>query len=992
LLSFGDINLQKQFWLYAVLAAALTACGGSGGSSNGEGSKFAPKSNNSTGAIVASGAPLPNVPFKVIRLSDNSEISSGRVGVDAYLQTSASASDAPFLIQVTDTGVNPNLTYQNIVLPSDFDSDGKANLNITPISTIVSKIVLNQAKRSLKESIFNWDSQRADAANAVKAAIQPLLDAQGLSSTTGLSLITQVFTPVSDPLDKVLDMVKIECLSDTNCTIKPASAKASLTTGPLTINTSNLTLATESAGDVKTKLSSAKNEMLATAPVVVVFSAGGAWGTANDAWAGYTGKFTIYNFTDQAVEGGAKLYFESTTLKQNGFWDVTATVADSKYALTLPTWGNIGPKSTTSEKPPSYTFGFNGSGIPSSVTDLSACNLNGKKCLILIDDGSLPVDTNRNEVKVRSWVNFLGSLSDDVSNERVRNETKVTPPPSRLTSTDNVQSTQQEVTVPSPQNRFAQIALVGTSSWVGGFNGELQLTNTSNVDWTSWKVSFKKPDSITAFGGWGNYKLDTSESTVTFTNESWNGALGKGKLIKLGFGGTGKLDTNELPTNCTISFNNSAAVKCDSAATTTNNTNLLTGANTTVQPTPPNPVQPPPTPKENNESPNGNSASQNQPNTPVIFGKEPSTVAEAVKITNPNTRVYVGYYPSWSDNWFSYKDWAGKDLTKDQILVASKLARVPATYTHVVVAFAQPDFKWSTKDNYNKNSWTGTGLNFNAGPQDIKASIEVLHKRGIKVLAAVGGATYNNWKDLALENGVSNGLITNALKQMMLDVGFDGLDVDYEVDGITTSDYKGAVNAMRKAVDLANAEDNGSRWLTLAGWSTGADPAGSYWGGKAGGERLAFEDPAMAKKIDMVSIMSYDARYENYDGPKAWDFYRDLFPSTTIVNIGLETAPEGWAGGMLVVNDSDAQCVGSRIEKDQVGNKVDLPYSVNRYASWVMQSNHKNRNPRDGAMLWQILKTATASCGTSTVASPGTIAKKISELYDLPNDLRDAWR
>ena len=72
--------------------------------------------------------------------------------------------------------------------------------------------------------------------------------------------------------------------------------------------------------------------------------------------------------------------------------------------------------------------------------------------------------------------------------------------------------------------------------------------------------------------------------------------------------------------------------------------------------------------------------------------------------------------------------------------------------------------------------------------------------------------------------------------------------------------------------------------LTLAGWSTGADctaqtsaSAGcagklSYWGGNAGRERgVLLKYPAVASMLDMVNVMSYDARYEHYDGVVAYD-------------------------------------------------------------------------------------------------------------------------
>lgn len=979
-----------------LVCLALAACGGGGGGGSvsgdsGSGDSYTPSGSYSMGAVVATGAPLANVPFTITRLVSNTVASSGTVGLDAYLQAQVSQADAPFVIKVTDTGVTPNVVHENLVLPSDFGSDGKANMNVTPISTIVTKIVRGQLGDLSKATVAELATQRAAAANVVKTALQPLLDAAKVSVTSGTDLITKVFIPVSDPLDKVLDAIQVECTNATACSITPTNAKAASAAAAMSINTNSVAEANTSASTVKVTLASAKDDMMSTAPVVVVFGSGGAWGTANDAWAGYTGKFTVYNFTDQAIDGNAVLYFESSKLKQNGFWDVAATVSSGKFSLVLPSWGNIPPKTSNAVKPSSYTFGFNGSGVPSTVTDISACNINGKKCLVLIDDGTLDVSAaNSSEVKVRSWTNFLSTLPTTVSNSTVKTETKPLPPASNTSASETIQSAQQQQ-ASTGTTGTAQIALVNTSTWSGGFNGELQLTNTSGMKWTSWKVTFTKPSAITAVGGWGNYKLSSAGSSYTFENESWNGALDTGKMIKLGFGGSGSLGSADVPTNCTISVNGGAAVACAAATqTTTVTTNQPTGANTSSTTTPVAPVPPAPPAQTDTNSANGSGSSASAATDVSTAAAEPTTVAGSVK-ANQTKRVYVGYYPSWSDNWFSSKNWNGDALSNDEILRASKLARIPGTYTHVVVAFAQPNFTYSTSANWTANAWSGTGLNFNAGPQDIRKAVDVLHARGMKVLVAVGGATYNNWAALAAENGSATGPITNALKQMMLDLNFDGLDVDYEVDGTNTVEYTGAVNAMRKAVDLANASDNGQRLLAVAGWSTGADPAGTYWGGKSGGERLVFSQPGMAAKIDMMNIMSYDARFEHYDGVKAWQYYRDLFPSSTIVSIGLETAPEGWAGGMLVVEDADAQCVGSKILANQAGESVNLPYSVNRYAGAV-QTQRANSNPRDGAMIWQVLKTATATCGTATVASPSTIAAKISNMYGLPADPRAAWK
>jgi hypothetical protein len=161
----------------------------------------------------------------------------------------------------------------------------------------------------------------------------------------------------------------------------------------------------------------------------------------------------------------------------------------------------------------------------------------------------------------------------------------------------------------------------------------------------------------------------------------------------------------------------------------------------------------------------------------------------------------------------------------------------------------------------------------------------------------------------------------------------------------------------------------------------------TYWGGKAGLERqLVRSYPELATAFDMVNIMSYDARFEHYDGVTAWKQYRELFPSGTIVSIGFQTAPEGWAGGLLVVNNADAQCTGSVILQDSYGFNVNQPYSVERYLQAVISSSSGKRNRRDGAMLWHAMKGATGSCGAAPLAAPGTISQKTASMLSLPYD------
>ena len=348
--------------------------------------------------------------------------------------------------------------------------------------------------------------------------------------------------------------------------------------------------------------------------------------------------------------------------------------------------------------------------------------------------------------------------------------------------------------------------------------------------------------------------------------------------------------------------------------------------------------------------------------------------------------AYSGYYTTWTDPWF---DATGK--TADQVYNTSQFARVPADYSHVMVAFAQPDFSWS---GIAANTWGGTGIDFSSSPQSVKAAIDVLHTRNMKVILSVGGATYYNWAALAAEGVAGHGPITTALTKIMTDMGFDGLDVDYELDA-NIDTYAHASMAMRNAVDAAG----GGRILAVAAFSTGADCTAatsgdkkctvkvSYWGGNAGRERMMLDKyPSLASSFDLVNVMSYDAQTQHYDGVVGWKQYRSLFPKSTSVSIGLETAPGGWPGGMLVVMNADANCSGSRIAQDQYGKALDVPYSVQRYVSAVKNSTSPKHNARDGAMLWEITKHASAACGSGTVATPGTIAPEVSSLLGVVND------
>jgi hypothetical protein len=324
-------------------------------------------------------------------------------------------------------------------------------------------------------------------------------------------------------------------------------------------------------------------------------------------------------------------------------------------------------------------------------------------------------------------------------------------------------------------------------------------------------------------------------------------------------------------------------------------------------------------------------------------------------------RFLVGYFPSWFEG------------------DTANLAQISGGFTHVVISFADPNFRWDGK------SWTGTGLQFSKPPLEVKAEIAGLKKRGIKVLLAVGGTSYLQWGPLAAEAS-KPGPITAALQRFLIDMAIDGIDVDYETDGSgpeQISEYRNDITALRRAA--------GAKILSLAAWSTGADctqmtgaqecDGYSAAGGRTGRERLLFSLPDITRKIDMVSIMSYDAGVTNYDPVTAYALYRALLPSRIPVHIGFEPAPEGWGDATLVRDPSAANCVGSQIQKNQFGVVTNKSYSVERLLKDGPFTNRPHSNPNDGAMLWHIFKSPPQPpCGTASSISSAEVVSTLQHL------------
>ena len=341
----------------------------------------------------------------------------------------------------------------------------------------------------------------------------------------------------------------------------------------------------------------------------------------------------------------------------------------------------------------------------------------------------------------------------------------------------------------------------------------------------------------------------------------------------------------------------------------------------------------------------------------VVKSQEETTTENNTTQSQGGKRMVIGYLPTWAIQGFHEADYAD-----------SQIAKIDELYTHVVISFVQPNLS------FNGTNFTGTGVEFSSYLPAIKKAIESLQARGVKVLLAVGGASYNEWSGLIAEQGqaIENTTYKKALKSLMSVLDLDGLDVDYEVSGALVAD----VNNYYKAI-LSLKEVAGEKLLTLAGWSTGADCTAdttadlecsgkrSFWSGSAGRERLTFKKLKengyrVEDVLDYVAIMSYDGGIEHFDPVTLFKNYQEIYSGP--LAMGFEIPYESWGGAELVSSNAEAlNCAStSMLKGDSYAFDSDkVAYSVERLVNYV------NSVPNAGVMLWSLYENKSTLCANA---------------------------
>ncbi|MCK6556738.1 cellulose binding domain-containing protein [Candidatus Binatia bacterium] len=115
-----------------------------------------------------------------------------------------------------------------------------------------------------------------------------------------------------------------------------------------------------------------------------------------------------------------------------------------------------------------------------------------------------------------------------------------TRPPATATATASATAT----VTPRPGNGV-RVVFTRTGAWDGGYNADLQITNTAATAVNGWTLEFDLNDRIDAL--WNGRLLSGSATHRIVANETWNGTLAPNAMATIGFTASG---STALPGGC----------------------------------------------------------------------------------------------------------------------------------------------------------------------------------------------------------------------------------------------------------------------------------------------------------------------------------------------------------------------------------------------------------------------------------------------------------
>lgn len=110
----------------------------------------------------------------------------------------------------------------------------------------------------------------------------------------------------------------------------------------------------------------------------------------------------------------------------------------------------------------------------------------------------------------------------------------------RPTTTTPTTTTPTTTTTTTPPTGACRIAHRIVNAWSGGYTAEVVITNNGGAV-SSWTAEFTAPG-VSVTNGW-NGQWSTTGDRVRVSNAAWNGGLGAGASVTVGYNGTGSAPT-----------------------------------------------------------------------------------------------------------------------------------------------------------------------------------------------------------------------------------------------------------------------------------------------------------------------------------------------------------------------------------------------------------------------------------------------------------------
>ena len=387
--------------------------------------------------------------------------------------------------------------------------------------------------------------------------------------------------------------------------------------------------------------------------------------------------------------------------------------------------------------------------------------------------------------------------------------------------------------------------------------------------------------------------------------------------------------------------------------------------------------------ENNNSNNNPDTSTSSETNVDTTPSEEQTSTSVSVTVSVGgdafpiDTPVILAYFPSWSENWVS----AGQ---------SSKLRDIPAFVNHLFLGFGKPNLR------YEKGSYdlSATGIEVPYDGCTLKESVSALRDKGINVILSVGGETF--WKDES-----SYDIDYQQIKDLVDDIGFAGIDWDFEPDG-SFQQIGSSLNINRF---IAFFEESRKLMPREQGYLLACAPAGV---GALGGQLN--DDPESPYRFEQRNVLTGETDALLYQGTQSTNGINlfgfgstgHMIPVLKAVGdeidlIAFQGYNTGASTNRKIMYDANAYyadqygfviAAGVHYPPEPWGPFYEYTHENVADLSQHIYS-HPNRGERnDGIMIWQLLLEGTESSAYSylNVASKALNGTSESESILLAND------